>query len=110
MSLSDVNWPAILIALSGALILLLRDWRIAVPALLVNYVGVAIFLAQQQFLRPDLQIGSIAVSTIKRIWTSSRWLSCAAPHAGPSASAPLSRCAWPIMSCRSGHWRWRCWL
>ena len=63
MNLSDINWPVILIALSGALILLLRDWRITVSALLVNYVGVAFFLAQQQFLQPDLQIGSIAVST-----------------------------------------------
>ena len=57
MNLSDINWPVILIALSGALILLLRDWRIAVPALLVNYIGVAIFLAQQHFLQPDLHIG-----------------------------------------------------
>jgi hypothetical protein len=63
MNLSEINWPVILIALSGALILLLRDWRITVSALLVNYVGVALFLAQQQFLQPDLQISSIAVST-----------------------------------------------
>ncbi len=63
MSLSDINWPVILIASSGALILLLRDWRITVSALLVNYIGVAIFLAQQQFIQPDLHIGSIAVST-----------------------------------------------
>jgi hypothetical protein len=63
MNLSDINWPVILIALSGALILLLRDWRITVSALLVNYIGVAMFLAQQQFLQPDLQIGSLAIST-----------------------------------------------
>jgi hypothetical protein len=63
MNLSEINWPVILIALSGALILLLRDWRITVSALLINYVGVALFLAQQQFLQPDLQISSIAVST-----------------------------------------------
>ena len=63
MSFNDINWPVILIALSGALILLLRDWRITVSALLVNYICVAIFLAQQQFLQPDLQIGGIAVST-----------------------------------------------
>ena len=63
MNLSDINWPVILIALSGALILLLRDWRITVSALLLNYVGVAVFLAQQQFLQPDLQLGSIVVST-----------------------------------------------
>src|SRR5262245_24430711 len=63
MSLSDINWPVVLIALSGALILLLRDWRITVSALLVNYICVAIFLAQQQFLQPDLQIAGIAIST-----------------------------------------------
>jgi hypothetical protein len=63
MNLSDINWPVILVALSGALILLVRDWRIAVPALLVNYIGVAMFLAQQQFLQPDLHLASIAVST-----------------------------------------------
>jgi magnesium-transporting ATPase (P-type) len=53
----------ILIGFSGALILLLRDWRLTFPALLVNYLCVAIFLAQQQFLKPDLQLGSLAVST-----------------------------------------------
>src|SRR6476659_2296415 len=63
MSLSDINWPVILIALSGALILLVRDWRIAVPSLLVNYVGVAVFLAQQHFIQPDLHIGDVSVST-----------------------------------------------
>jgi hypothetical protein len=63
MNISDINWPVILIAFSGALILLLRDWRITVSALLVNYVGVALFLAQQQFLQPDLHIGSVAAST-----------------------------------------------
>src|SRR5689334_15439441 len=63
MNISDINWPVIAIALSGALFLLLRDWRITVSALLVNYIGVAVFLAQQQFLQPDLHIGGVAVST-----------------------------------------------
>src|SRR5215510_5665067 len=63
MSLSDINWPVVCIALSGALILLLRDWRVTFPALLLNYVFVAIFLAQQQFLQPDLAIGGVAIST-----------------------------------------------
>jgi hypothetical protein len=63
MSFNDINWPVILIGFSGALILLLRDWRLTFPALLVNYLCVAIFLAQQQFLKPDLQLGSLAVST-----------------------------------------------
>jgi hypothetical protein len=63
MNISGINWPVIAIALSGALILLLRDWRVTVSALLVHYVGVAIFLAQQQFLQPDLHIGGVPVST-----------------------------------------------
>jgi hypothetical protein len=63
MNFSDINWPVILIGLSGALILLLRDWRMTFPALLINYVCVALFLAQQQFLKPDLQLGSLTVST-----------------------------------------------
>jgi hypothetical protein len=63
MSLSDINWPAIGIALSGAVILLLRDWRVTFPALLINYVGVVLFLAQQQFITPDLRLGGFALST-----------------------------------------------
>jgi hypothetical protein len=63
MRLSDINWPVVCIALSGALILLLRDWRTTFAALLANYIGVALFLAQQQFLTPDLQLGGQAVST-----------------------------------------------
>jgi hypothetical protein len=63
MSFSDINWAVILIGLSGALILLLRDWRLTFPALLINYLCVALFLAQQQFLKPDLQLGGLAVST-----------------------------------------------
>src|SRR6195952_2857917 len=63
MNFSDINWPVILIALSGAVMLLLRDWRVTFPALLVNYICVAIFLAQQQFIKPDLQLGSFAIST-----------------------------------------------
>src|SRR5207253_5693348 len=38
-------------------------WRITFPALLCNYLCVALFLAQQQFITPDLQLGSIAIST-----------------------------------------------
>jgi len=63
MNLSQINWPIVGIALSGGLILLLRDWRITFPALLCNYLCVALFLAQQQFITPDLQLGSIAIST-----------------------------------------------
>jgi magnesium-transporting ATPase (P-type) len=59
----EINWALVGIALSGGLILLLRDWRITFPALLINYLCVAVFLAQQQFLAPDLQFGSYSIST-----------------------------------------------
>jgi hypothetical protein len=64
MSFTDTNLIVLLIALTGGLILLLRDWRLTVPALLLAYVGIALFLAQQQFIRPDLQLGSIAISSL----------------------------------------------
>jgi hypothetical protein len=63
MSFTETNLIVLLIALTGGLILLLRDWRITVPALLLTYVGIALFLAQQQFIQPDLQLGSIAISS-----------------------------------------------
>lgn len=61
--MSEINIPVICIAVSGALILLLHNWRITFTALLVNYVGVALFLAQQQFIKPDLQLFGYALST-----------------------------------------------
>jgi multisubunit Na+/H+ antiporter MnhC subunit len=64
MSLNQINWPIVGIALSGAFILLLRDWRVTFPALLCSYVFVAMFVAQQQFITPDLHLGSVAVSTM----------------------------------------------
>ena len=63
MSLSDINWAIIGIALSGALILLVRDWRVTCSALLASYIFVALFLAQQQFITPDLRVGGLALST-----------------------------------------------
>ena len=62
MDFSQINWPVVGIALSGGIILLLRDWRVNMPALLLNYVFVALFLAQQRFLAPDMQVGGIPVS------------------------------------------------
>jgi hypothetical protein len=62
MNFTQINWPVVGIALSGGIILLLRDWRVNMPALLLNYVFVALFLAQQQFLAPDMQLAGIPVS------------------------------------------------
>lgn len=64
MSLETVNWLVAGIAATGGLVLLLRDLRLAVPALLTGYLLIALFLTQQQFIRPDLQIGSASVSTL----------------------------------------------
>lgn len=64
MNFNTINLIVLGIALSGGLILLLRDWRLTVPALLLNYGFVAAFLAQQQFIRPDLQIGAYPISTM----------------------------------------------
>jgi magnesium-transporting ATPase (P-type) len=63
MDFTQINWSVLGIALSGAIILLLRNWQITFPALLLNYVSVALFLAQQQFITPDLRLGSAAIST-----------------------------------------------
>lgn len=51
------------IAISSGLVLLLRDWRLTFPALLCNYLLIVAFLTQQQFVRPDIQIGDLALST-----------------------------------------------
>lgn len=59
----DFNWAIVLLSASSGIILLLRDWRVTVPALLVNYLSIAFFLGQQQFIVPDLFIGSTALST-----------------------------------------------
>lgn len=55
--------PVIGVALSCAVVLLMRDWRFTVSALLINYLCLAWFLTQQQFITPDLAIGPFAVST-----------------------------------------------
>jgi hypothetical protein len=64
MDVGTINWPVVGIALSGGIILLLRDWRVTFPALLLNYVFVALFLAQQQFISTSLQLGGVAISAI----------------------------------------------
>jgi hypothetical protein len=63
MFITQINWPVVGIALAGGLILLMRDWRITFSALLCNYIFIAIFMTQQQFIPPDLRVSSFAVST-----------------------------------------------
>jgi hypothetical protein len=57
------NWPLIGLALTAALVLLLRDWRVTVTTLLLNYIFLALFLAQQQFIEPDRTLLGYAIST-----------------------------------------------
>jgi multisubunit Na+/H+ antiporter MnhC subunit len=64
MDLTSINWAAVGIALSGGIILLLRDWRVTFPALLLNYVFVALLLTQQPYLASSLQIGGWGISAI----------------------------------------------
>jgi hypothetical protein len=63
MSISDINWAIVGIALSGGMILMARDWRVTCSALLACYIFIALFLAQQQFVTPDLRVGGVALST-----------------------------------------------
>ncbi|MCS6842626.1 MAG: hypothetical protein NZ699_02325 [Roseiflexus sp.] len=58
-----LNWTIVSLTVSSGVVLLLRDWRLTVPALSINYLSVAWFLAQQQFIEPDLAIGNLALST-----------------------------------------------
>jgi multisubunit Na+/H+ antiporter MnhC subunit len=64
MTVTASTWPLIGIAVSGGLILLLQDWRQTIPSLFINYICQALFLAQQEFLVPDLSIGAWGISTV----------------------------------------------
>ncbi|MCL6541866.1 MAG: hypothetical protein K6T87_15000 [Roseiflexus sp.] len=63
MPIVTINWAVVGLALSSGIVLLLRDWRITIPAMLINYLSVAWFLAQQQFITPDLTVGELTLST-----------------------------------------------
>jgi hypothetical protein len=63
MPVVTINWAIVALALSGGIVLLLRDWRVTIPAMLINYLSVAWFLAQQQFIMPDLTVGELTLST-----------------------------------------------
>ncbi len=52
------------IAISAAVVLLLRDWRRTFPALLLNYLFLTLFLAQQEFLTPDWHLFGVGISSI----------------------------------------------
>ncbi len=46
----------ILLVLTASVVVVLRDWRWTLIAIFWNYVGQALFVAQQQFVIPDLHI------------------------------------------------------
>lgn len=54
----------ITLVLTAGAVLILRDWRWTLPALLVNYVAQGLFLAQQQFVVPDLSIAGREFSSL----------------------------------------------
>ena len=60
----QINWLLIGIGATAAVVLLFRDWRLTVPALLLNYVALALFLAQQRFVEPDLTLLGFGLSTL----------------------------------------------
>ncbi|RRR75260.1 MAG: hypothetical protein EI684_05165 [Candidatus Viridilinea halotolerans] len=59
-----INWFLLVLGISAAIMLLFRDWRVTMPALLVNYLALALFLAEQQFITPDLNLFGFMVSTL----------------------------------------------
>lgn len=59
-----INWLLLGIGLTAAVVLLFRDWRLTFPALLLNYVALALFLAQQRFVAPDLSLLGVELSTL----------------------------------------------
>lgn len=61
--LFSINWSLIGIALSAGMVLLIRDWRLSFSALFLNYICLALFLDQQQFIDPELSPTVFGVST-----------------------------------------------
>lgn len=62
--MTTTQWILSGIALSAGAILLLQDWRRTFPALLINYICLALFLSNQRFLKPDLTSGGWETSTV----------------------------------------------
>jgi hypothetical protein len=60
----EINWLLIGIGLTAAVVLLFRDWRLTVLALLLNYMALGLFLAEQRFVAPDLNVFGLSLSTL----------------------------------------------
>lgn len=57
-------WLLIGIGATAAVVLQFRDWRLTFAALLINYIAQALFLAEQQFVAPDLAAFGLGLSTL----------------------------------------------
>lgn len=60
----QINWFILGIGVTAAVVLLFRDWRLTLAALLLNYLSLALFLAEQQFVPPDLSLLGLEISTL----------------------------------------------
>jgi hypothetical protein len=60
----QINWLLIAIGVTAAVVLLFRDWRVTFPALLVNAIALAFFVAEQRFVAPDLGLLGLEISTL----------------------------------------------
>jgi hypothetical protein len=60
----QINWLLIGIGVTAAVVLLFRDWRITFPALLLNALAQAFFVAEQRFVAPDLALLGLEISTL----------------------------------------------
>jgi hypothetical protein len=60
----NINWFLLAMGVTAAVILLFRDWRFTFPALLLNYIALALFQAEQRFVSPDLSLSGFEVSTL----------------------------------------------
>jgi hypothetical protein len=66
----QMNWLLVGIGVTAAVVLLFRDWRLTFPALLLNYISLAIFLAEQQFIAPDLTlVGQMSTLVLVKLIT-----------------------------------------
>jgi hypothetical protein len=49
----QINWFLIGIGVTATVVLLFRDWRLTFPALLLNYIALALFLTEQRFVATE---------------------------------------------------------
>ncbi len=66
----QINWLLIGIGATATIILLFKGWRLTFAALLLNYIALALFLAEQQFIAPDLiLLGQMSTLVLAKLIT-----------------------------------------